>query len=72
MVLLEVPEAERLAAHLKRHDIYTDSRRNEVVRMAPFVWNSVAEIDQTFEMIETALSTGAYRSVEVDAAGPVT
>ena len=72
MVLLEVPEAERLAAHLKRHDIYTDSRRNEVVRMAPFVWNSVAEIDQTFELIEDALSTGEYRSVEVDAAGPVT
>ena len=72
MVLLDVPEAERLATYLKRHNVYTDSRRNQVVRMAPFVWNTPAEIDRTFELIETALSSGEYRTIQVDASGPVT
>ena len=72
MVLLEVPEAERLTAYLKQRAVYTDSRRDEVVRMAPFVWNTLEEIDRTFDAIETAMSTGKYRSVSVEAAGPVT
>ena len=72
MVLLEVPEAERLAAHLKEHHVYTDSRRNEVLRMAPFVWNTTDEIDRAFDLIGDALAAGAYRSRSVDAAGPVT
>lgn len=72
MVLLEVPEAERLTAYLKQRAVYTDSRRDEVVRMAPFVWNTLGEIDRTFDAIETAMSTGKYRSVSVEAAGPVT
>jgi len=72
MVLLEVPEAERLTAHLKDQGIYTDSRRNQVLRMAPFVWNTEDEIDRAFDQIGTALSSGSYRSRSVDAAGPVT
>jgi kynureninase len=72
MVLLEVPEAERLAAHLKQQHVYTDSRRNEVLRMAPFVWNTREEVDHAFNLIGDALDTGAYRSRSVDAAGPVT
>lgn len=72
MVLLEVPGAERLVAYLKQRAIYTDSRRDEVVRMAPFVWNTLDEIDRTFDAVETAMSTGKYRSVSVEAAGPVT
>jgi len=72
MVLLEVPEAHKLTAYLKAHNIYTDSRRNEVVRMAPFLWNTEAEVHRTFDRIEKGLETGAYRETTVSSAGPVT
>jgi kynureninase len=72
LLLLVVPEAEQLSAYLKQHDVYTDSRRDEVVRLAPFVWNTTAEIDRAFELIEKALSSGAYRNLQVGATGPVT
>ena len=72
MVLLEVPQAEQLTAHLKKHDIYTDSRRNEVVRMAPFLWNTKAEVDRTFNQIEAALASGHYRETTIASDGPVT
>jgi kynureninase len=72
MVLLDVPHAEQMVAYLKQHNIYTDSRRNRVVRMAPFVWNTAADIDRTFERIDEGISTGAYRDVHVDTHGPVT
>ncbi|MFB6098548.1 MAG: aminotransferase class V-fold PLP-dependent enzyme, partial [Salinibacter sp.] len=73
MVLLEVPEAERLSASLKNHHVYTDSRRNEVLRMAPFVWNTREEVDRTFELIGDALSSGNYRSTSSpEPPGPVT
>jgi len=72
MVLLNVPDAERLTAYLKQQDVYTDSRRDEVVRMAPFTWNTAGEIDRAFELIEKALSSGEYRRLQVDSAGPVT
>ena len=72
MVLLEVPEAERLTAHLKEQGVYTDSRRNQVLRMAPFVWNTADEIDRAFDRIGDALSDGTYRLQSIDTAGPVT
>jgi kynureninase len=72
MVLLEVPEAERLTAHLKEQGVYTDSRRNQVLRMAPFVWNTADEIDRAFNRIGDALSDGTYRLQSIDTAGPVT
>ena len=72
MVVLEVPEAEKLSAHLKTQNIYTDSRRNEVLRMAPFLWNTAAEVDRTFDRIEAALADGAYRQQAPSSAGPVT
>ena len=72
MVLLEVPEAEKLTAHLKTHDVYTDSRRTEVVRMAPFLWNTAEEVHRTFDRIEDALSSGSYKDASAQAAGPVT
>jgi len=72
MVLLEVAEAERLVASLKEHNVYTDSRRDEIVRMAPFVWNTKDEVDRAFERIGDALSTDAHHSVTPDASGPVT
>ena len=72
MILLNVPDAERLVEFLKQHDVYADSRRDEVLRMAPFVWNTTDDIDRAFDLIEKALSTGTYRSLDVDTAGPVT
>jgi kynureninase len=72
LVLLEVPQAERLTAFLKEHDVYTDSRRNEVVRMAPFVWNTIDEVDHAFSLLDEAFSTGAHHDLDLDAPGPVT
>lgn len=72
LLLLHVPEAERLSAYLKDHQVYTDSRRNRILRMAPFVWNTTDDIERAFSGIEHALSTGAYRSTPIDPAGPVT
>lgn len=72
MVLLEIPDAQKMTAHLKQHDIYTDSRKNEVVRMAPFLWNTRAEVTRAFDAIEDALHSDAYRSLSPSAGGPVT
>ncbi len=72
MILLEVPDAHKLTATLKKHDIYTDSRRNEVVRMAPFLWNTEVDIHRTFDHIERAVASGSYRDTSVSASGPVT
>jgi kynureninase len=73
MVLVEVPEAKRLCEHLKTENVYTDSRRNEVIRMAPFVWNTEAEVHRAFDVIEDAVQSGEYRKTDVpETAGPVT
>ncbi len=72
MVLLEISEAEKMTAYLKDHDIYTDSRRNEVVRMAPFLWNTEEEVHRTFDRIEQALASDAYKEAAMQSTGPVT
>jgi kynureninase len=74
MVILEVPDAHRLCEHLKQHAIYTDSRQNRYLRMAPFVWNTQADLARAFDRIEQALQTEAYRADDtfVSSAGPVT
>ena len=72
MVLLEIPDAQRMTEHLKTRHVYTDSRRNEVVRMAPFLWNTPAEVDRAFDEIEDALDSGAYRQHTSSPSGPVT
>jgi kynureninase len=71
MVLLEVPDALALSEYLKTEGIYTDSRQNEVVRMAPFLWNTEDEVHRTFDAIDHALQTGAHRDV-APPSGPVT
>ncbi len=71
MVLLEVPDAHRLSLYLKQHHIYTDSRQDEVVRLAPFLWNTPSEVDRAFDRIENALRTGGHRQITVSASGPV-
>lgn len=73
MVLLEVPDAEKLCAALKERHVYTDSRKNEVIRMAPFVWNTLDEVDRAFDAIEALMADGSYRSTASERApGPVT
>jgi kynureninase len=72
MVLLEIPEAERMTRYLKTQHVYTDSRRNDVVRMAPFLWNTQEEVDRAFDAIEDALHSGTYRSHAPPNDGPVT
>lgn len=73
MVIIEVDHADRLSAWLKGRDIYTDSRRSEVLRLAPFVWNTSAEIDRAFDLIEEAVETGAYLKLDsTGESGPVT
>lgn len=72
MVLLEVPDAHNLVAALKEHNIFTDSRKNEVVRMAPFLWNSEADVHRTFDVIEDVLASGSYRDRPASSPGPVT
>ena len=73
MVILRVPEAEALCAHLKQRGIYTDSRQNRFLRMAPFVWNTEDELERAFDAIEDAIATGDYLDASpVRAPGPVT
>jgi kynureninase len=67
-----VPEANRLSEWLKTRDAFTDSRRNEALRLAPFVWNTPDEIGRVFEAVEEALTTGAHLRHAAEAAGPVT
>lgn len=74
MVILDVPEADKLCTFLKHHHIYTDSRQGRFLRLAPFVWNTGEEIYRAFDHIHRALKSGAYRSQTntPSPAGPVT
>jgi kynureninase len=72
MVILAVPGASRLSEWLKTQGVYTDSRRDEVLRLAPFVWNTPDGIARAFEALGEGLRTGAHRRFEPEAAGPVT
>ena len=75
MVILDVPSADKLCAHLKRQHIYTDSRQGRYLRLAPFVWNTMEEIERTFDAIAEAVTSGAYLRLDetaLDRAGPVT
>lgn len=73
MIVLEVPEADRMVRWLKTQDVYVDARRGEVVRMSPFVWNTLDEVDRAFDALGEALRTGAHRELAVEAeGGPVT
>ena len=73
MVILEAERADLLCAWLKRHGVFTDSRKARYLRLAPFVWNTTEDVDRAFERIARALQSGEYLSAEVPAEpGPVT
>ena len=73
MLVFGVAHADRLSAWLKAQGVYTDSRRGEVLRMAPFVWNTEADIARAFDAVGHALETGAHLTYTPPAeGGPVT
>lgn len=73
MVLFEVPQADRLCSYLKTQAVYTDSRQGRYLRMAPFVWNTLGELEHTFQVIANALRTRQYLETHLEATvGPVT
>ncbi|MEM1053975.1 MAG: aminotransferase class V-fold PLP-dependent enzyme [Bacteroidota bacterium] len=73
MVVLEVPEADQLSRWLKTRGVFTDSRRNEVVRFSPFVWNGREDVDRCLDAIAEGITSGTYLTFEAPAeAGPVT
>ncbi len=72
LVVLEVEGASALSAYLKQHHVYTDARRDRVLRFAPFVWNDRADLDRLFDVLTEALRTGEYRTFKEATAGPVT
>lgn len=73
MVILEVEAADRLCAYLKARHVYTDSRKGRYLRLAPFVWNTRAQIGRGFDEVEEAVRSGAYLHYGPEAAaGPVT
>lgn len=73
MVIFEVEQADRLCTYLKHQSIFTDSRQGRYLRMAPFVWNTLSELERTFEVLAGALATGTYRTLSLGTRhGPVT
>ena len=73
MVILAVPEADRLCAWLKTRGVYTDSRRGEVLRFSPWVWNSREDIERCVDGLAEAVTTGAHLAYEPpQEGGPVT
>ena len=73
MLVFAVPHADRLASWLKAQGVFTDSRRGEVLRMAPFVWNAPGDVEAAFDAIAFALDTGAHLTFAAPAeGGPVT
>ena len=51
MVILEADRADLLCAWLKERGIYTDSRQRRYLRLAPWVWNTLSEVDRAFDVI---------------------
>ena len=73
MVILAVDEATPLCEWLKTEGVFTDSRQNRVLRLAPFVWNTAADIERAFALLAEGLKTSTYRDRALPAsAGPVT
>ena len=73
MIVLEVAEADAMVRWLKTQDVYVDARRGEVVRFAPFVWNTPADMDRLFDALGEGLASDAHRTLALaDEGGPVT
>ena len=73
MFVMAIPEAHILSSYLKSRHVYTDSRKKKLLRIAPFVWNTLDEIDHTFNLIEESLRKKLHFQIpDPITAGPVT
>ena len=73
MLVLDIPHADRLCEFLKTRDVYTDSRKGQFLRLAPFVWNTQEEVERACDEILQAVSSGHYRTFAgTQEGGPVT
>ncbi len=73
MIILEADNAGALCEWLKAESIFTDSRQDRYLRLAPFVWNTAEEIDRAFDVIVEGQRAGDYlRGKRREATGPVT
>nr|BCX00480.1 MAG: hypothetical protein KatS3mg041_0526 [Bacteroidota bacterium] len=60
MLVLQIPEASRMASWLAQNGIFVDSRQNRRLRLAPFIWNSYDELAHVRAALEEALRTEAH------------
>lgn len=73
MLVLDIPDADRLCAYLKTREIYTDSRKGRFLRLAPFVWNTRDDVERACAEIIQAVADSRYRNFDViEEGGPVT
>lgn len=72
LLVLEVPDAHRLCEYLKTEGVYTDSRKDRFIRMAPFVWNTADDVHRALDVLTQALATGAHHAFTPETGGPVT
>lgn len=73
MMVLDIPDADRLCEYLKTRHVYTDSRKGQFLRLAPFVWNTRDDVARACDEIIQAVSDGHYRSFSLTReGGPVT
>lgn len=73
MLVFETDGADRLSAWLKTQGVFTDSRRGRFLRLAPFVWNTLTDVDRAADAVAHALATGEHLAFEPPAeGGPVT
>ncbi len=73
MLVLGIRDADRMVRWLKTQHLYVDARRDEVVRLAPWVWNRAGDVDRLFDAIGHALRTGDHLALPpADEGGPVT
>ena len=73
MFVMSIPRAHALSNYLKTKHIYTDSRKNTLLRIAPFTWNTLQEIEHTFNLIEETLRKKLHHDSSFShTPGPVT
>lgn len=73
MLVLDIPHADNLCEFLKTRDVYTDSRKGQFLRLAPFVWNTQNDVERACDKIIQAVSEGHYQTfTRTHDGGPVT
>ncbi|MEM8559368.1 MAG: aminotransferase class V-fold PLP-dependent enzyme [Bacteroidota bacterium] len=73
MVIVAVEAADQLCEYLKTRGVYTDSRQGRFLRFAPWVWNTMDEVERALDEIAAAIRSGSYRAFDAPIpAGPVT